>query len=164
MPSEKIFFDYSVAKTLRINLNGDWRIFAGLPGVSEVIAQLTSHREITQITFDVPETFKWDSGFISFLRQLARECEQKNINVIRAGLPQKVEKLLAFALMAHEKTIPRPIARESFLEKVADIVLRIIESTRLLLNLLGDIAISFSRLITGKAYFSRDEFIVIVKR
>jgi len=103
MLPEKIAFDYSIPKTLLIKLSGDWQISAGLLSVNEVTSQLTSHPDIVQINFNVSQELKWDSGLISFLLKLIRDCGQKNIKFACEGLPQAAQKLLALALKVHEK-------------------------------------------------------------
>jgi phospholipid/cholesterol/gamma-HCH transport system permease protein len=164
MIPEKIAFDYSTSKTLLIKLSGDWQISAGLLSVNEVTSQLSSHPDIAQINLSVSQELKWDSGLISFLLVLIRECEQKNIHVAREGLPQEAQKLLALALKVHEKNIQSKKARESFLEKSGGKVLQISESVRSGVDFLGDIAVSLFRLITGRSYFRWDDFMLIVQR
>jgi phospholipid/cholesterol/gamma-HCH transport system permease protein len=164
MLSEKLAFDYSIPKTLLIKLSGDWRISAGLVAVSEVTSQLISHPDIIQINFSVSKELKWDSGLISFLLKLARECGQKNITVAGEGLPQEAQKLLALALKVREKNILIQKVPEPFLDRWGERVLQIDENLRSGLDFLGDIAVSFGRLITGKLYFRWDDFISIVQR
>ena len=117
-----------------------------------------------QINFSVSPELKWDSGLISFLLQLIRECGQKNIGVAREGLPPEAQKLLALALKVHEKNIPAQAVRESFLEKTGEKVLQIIENLRSGLDFLGDIAVSINRLAAGKSYFRRDDFMLLAQR
>ena len=164
MPTEKIIFDYSIPKTLLIKLSGDWQISAGLLSTDEVTSQLNSHPNVAQINISVSQELKWDSGLISFLLKLTRECEHKNISVAREGLPQEAQKLLSLALKIHEKDISSPNASESFLEKIGEKSLQIIESLHSGFEFLGDIAVSFGRLITGKSYFRWDDFMLIVQR
>jgi phospholipid/cholesterol/gamma-HCH transport system permease protein len=164
MLPEKLVFDYSTPKTLLIKLSGDWQISASLLSTDEVTSQLNSHPDIVQINLSVSQELKWDSGLISFLLKLIRECGRKNINVAREGLPQEAQKLLVLALKVHEKSISAPNVRESFLEKTGEKVLQIIKSLRSGLEFLGDIAVSFGRLITGKSYFRWDDFMLLVQR
>jgi phospholipid/cholesterol/gamma-HCH transport system permease protein len=166
MLPEKLVFDYSIPKTLLIKLSGDWQISAGLLSVNEATSQLNLHPDIVQINFSVSGDLKWDSGLISFLLKLIRECAHKNIHVAFEGLPQEAQKLLALALKVHEKDIPSKDkdAREPFLEKMGEKALQISESLGTGLDFLGDIAVSFGRLITGKTYFRWDDFMLIVKR
>ena len=164
MLPEKLVFDYSIPKTLLIKLSGDWQISAGLLSVNEVTSQLNCHPDIVQINLSVSGELKWDSGLISFLLKLIRECEHKNIHVASEGLPQGAQKLLALALKVHEKNISSKDTRKTFLEKMGERVLQISESLAAGLDFLGDIAVSLSRLITGKSYFRWDDFMLIVKR
>ncbi len=164
MVSEKLAFDYSIPKTLLIKLSGDWHISAGLLSVNEVTSQLASHPDIVQINLNVSQDLKWDSGLISFLLKLIRECAHKNIQVARQELPQEAQKLLSLALKVHEINISSQKMHESFLEKLGERALQISESLRSGLDFLGDIAVSFGRLIRGKAYFRWDDFLLIVKK
>jgi phospholipid/cholesterol/gamma-HCH transport system permease protein len=164
MLPEKLVFDYSIPKTLLIKLSGDWQISAGLLSTNEVTSQLDGHPDIVQIDISVSQELKWDSGLISFLLKLIRECEHKNIHVAREGLPQESQKLLSLALKVHEKNISPQKASESFLEKSGGKVLQIIESLRSGLDFLGDIAVSLGRVITGKSYFRWNDFMLIVQR
>jgi phospholipid/cholesterol/gamma-HCH transport system permease protein len=164
MLPEKLAFDYSIPKTLLIKLSGDWQISAGLLSVNELTSQLNCHPDIVQINLSVSGELKWDSGLISFLLKLIRECEHKNIHVAREGLPQGAQKLLALALKVHEKNISSKDAHKPFFEKMGEKVLQISESLAAGLDFLGDIAVSFGRLITGKSYFRWDDFMLIVQR
>lgn len=119
MSSDKLVFDYAIPKTLLIKLSGDWHISTGLFSESEVTSQLTSHPDIAQINFNVSQDLKWDSGLISFLLKLIRECGQKKIQVVREGLPQEAQKLLALALKVHEQTVsPRKCTSHSLKKRV----------------------------------------------
>jgi len=164
MLPENLAFDYAIPKTLLIKLSGDWQISAGLLSVNEVTSQLSSHPDIAQINLSVAQDLKWDSGLISFLLKLTRECAHKNIQVARQELPQEAQKLLALALKVHEKSISSLKVPEPFLERLGVKALQIDEGLRSGLDFLGDIAVSFGRLITGKIYFRWDDFMLIIKR
>jgi phospholipid/cholesterol/gamma-HCH transport system permease protein len=163
MPA-KISFDYPISGTLRVKLSGDWQISAGIPSENEVISELAKNKATVQIVFDTSETGSWDSGLVSFLFHLIKDCESKNIQVSHQGLAQGVEKLLALALKVHTRAIPPKGAAEPFLDRVADKALQIYGGALGLLNFLGEVAIAFGRLLRGKAYFRRDEFIGIVQK
>lgn len=164
MPLDKLSFDYSSANTLRLRLSGEWLLHAGIPSESGVFSQLTQHKEITQVIFDASEIRKWDSGLVSFLLSLIRECGRRGIRVERKDLPQGIDKLLVLALKANEKNIPRKAEGGNFLERVADRFLKFCSGSRLVVDFLGEVVIAFGRLICGKAYFRRDEFIGILQR
>lgn len=164
MPSEKIIFDYSLPKTLRIKLCGEWQISVKVPKLTEISPELAAHPDITQITFDASVLSKWDSSLVSVLFGVFKECRSKNIQVDEAGLPAGVRKLLALTGKMSERLMPRSQAYENFLERVGGGFLRLKESARLLLNFLGEIAVAFYRLVTGRAYFRRQDFVFILQK
>jgi len=164
MPEEKVFFDYSLPGTLCLKLSGEWLVSSNLPSKKEINSGFSGHKDITKITFDVSRLSKWDSGLVSFLFELIRESEHKNINVNREGLPQGAQELLTLALRVHEKVTPPKLKRERFVAKVGSGAVKIYDALISLLDFLGEIASSFVRLIRGKAYFPREEFVCIVQR
>ncbi len=161
--SDKLSFDYPSASTLRLKLSGEWLIHTGLPAVEEAISELASHKDTRQVTFDLSEIGKWDSVLISFLLYLTRECEHRNIQVIRQGLPEGIDKLLTLTLKVHARTIPQKLKPPPFLEEVADKFLQLNAGILSLVNFLGEIAFAFGRFIAGKAYFRRDAFVGILQ-
>ena len=163
MPA-KLSFDYHSAGSLRVKLSGNWQIDVGLPAENEVISELSSHKDITQVTFDASEAGSWDSGLVSFLFHLIKDCERKNIRVSHQGLPPGVEKLLALALKVHSRIMPQKAAAEHFLARVGSKALEFSAGALSLFNFLGEIAVAFGRLFSGRAYFRRDEFISIVQK
>lgn len=164
MPSKNILFDYDTPNTLRIKLTGEWQISSGIPDLKEVISEIAIHGELKKIIFDASGLIKWDSGAVSFLLHLAKECQHRDIQVSRQGLPEGMDKLLTLAFKADGKVMPRKITREPFFEKVADKILQVNESTRSLLDFLGEITVAFGKLISRKAYFRRDDFASIVQK
>jgi len=164
MPSNKISFDYPSLTTLRLKLSGEWLIYVGIPAENEVFQQLCENKNIRQITFNLSGIEKWDSGLISFLLNLIRKCEHKNIQVDRQALPPDVAKLLALAFKVTEKNIPQKSEHGSFLERAADKFLGICSGALSVVDFLGEIAFAFGRLISGKAYFRRKDFSGIAQR
>lgn len=164
MPSQKISFDYSARGTLCLHLSGDWLINSELPSLDEINSQLTIHPEIRKITFNASEVNKWDSGFVSFLLELSRECIKKDIGIDYNSLPQGAQKLLVLALKVHEKNIHHKPVQESVLESLGEKALYVSDTTYSAFDFLGEIAVSFWRFIKGKAYFRRDDFLYIAQR
>ncbi len=163
MPDEKIILDYSQPKTLCVRLNGDWLIAAELPRVDPVIAEV-SLKDISRITFDISGLKEWDSGLVAFLLHLIRQCQVKPIQVDLEVLPEGVKKLLLLALKVHEKTETVKAEEGSFFTRIADMVLKTIDGVAVLLDFLGETAIAFGRLLRGKVYFRRDDFLFILQR
>jgi len=164
MPSEKIIFDYSIPKTLQIKLTGEWLMSSGIPAISEFTSQFSGHSDVTQIVFDTSKISKWDSGLVSFLFGLIKECQRKNIKIERKGLPEGVLKLLDLIEKIGEKNKPQETKPEPFLQRLGGRALQLKESLLSLLGFLGEITVSFNRVIAGKAYFRFNDFMLIVQR
>jgi len=162
--SENLVFDYSAPQTLLIKLSGDWHISSGLVSESVFTEELAGHPDIVQIKFSMSQELKWDSGLIAFLLKVVKECGKKNIKVDGGGLAKEAQKLLALALKEHEKTIPVKKTRTRLLEEIGGRVQQRGEGFRQGFNFLGDIAVSFGRLIRGKSYFRWDDFTALVKK
>jgi phospholipid/cholesterol/gamma-HCH transport system permease protein len=164
MSAQKITLDYSENKILRIRFNGEWLIAAGIPKVNEIITQINQFEDVQQLAFDASEMEQWDSGLVVFLFHLIRECQHKQIKVDFQGLPLGAGKLLVLALKTHENSLTEKLPESSFLVRVADKTLKLLDSVLSLLDFLGQITVAFVRLIKGRAYFRRDEFMVILQR
>ncbi|MBF0217621.1 MAG: ABC transporter permease [Candidatus Omnitrophica bacterium] len=164
MQTEKIVFDHSVPKELLIKLSGDWREAQGRVPAKELAARIKSHPEIAVIIISVSGDLLWDSGLISFLLKLFRECERKNIRLVREGLPPGAQKILALALRVHKENIPPRKPSGTFFARYGDKVLASVESLRRALEFLGEIAVSLGRLITGRSRFHGDDLMLILER
>jgi len=165
MVSEKISFAYPSVEIIQVRISGDWRISAGVPPVGQISAEFSRNPQIKRVVFEVGDEFKWDSGFISFLLQLVKECKPKNIGVSRESLPKGSEKLLSMVLKnSAEVPAPPKIEKESFLAGLGGRAVEINAEVISLLDFLGQLAAAFGRLLRGKAYFRRNEFVFIIQR
>jgi len=165
MPLEKVEFNYSQADSaLSIKLNGDWLIFTKIPQVSEATSQFLTYPDIKSVSFDSAGLSSWDSSLISFLYKLIKECHGRGVEVQYKNLPEGIEKIMVAALQITSKEIPRKAATGTFLDKIEDGFISIKQGVFILLDFLGEIAYAFGRLIIGKAYFRKDEFMLLLQR
>jgi len=160
---EKLKFDYPAKETLRLHISGDWQTSLGTPPLSEIISRINERPGITQIAFDTAQLEKWDSSLAALLLKLERECEEKNIRVFYEGLPQGVQKLLALARKVHEKEWIPPKAQEPFLGRVGSAAIKVKDELKAFLDFLGELMVSFVRLLGGKAYVRKGDFLAIVQ-
>lgn len=164
MLRDKFTFDYSIPKTLLIELSKNWNVSTGLLLVKEIVSQLSTHPDIEHINLSISKGLKWESGHISFLFNLIREHSHKNIQIVCEGLPQKARRFLPMDLKINKHRIPFHRVIESLFEKIGQMALRNDENVRSGLDFFGDIVLSFGRLIAGKVYFRWDNFLFIIKR
>jgi phospholipid/cholesterol/gamma-HCH transport system permease protein len=163
MPQEKLAFDYSIPGTLSLTISGDWQIISGPPSLDTVILQLHTHPDISRITFTSVGLKAWDSALAAFLLKLIRECERKKISVVPEGLPQGVHKLLSLAQVVRERDEAGRKNPEPFLAAIGNSGIQIKDEIYSLLDFLGDLIVSFVRLVRGRAFMRRDDFFAIVQ-
>jgi phospholipid/cholesterol/gamma-HCH transport system permease protein len=95
---------------------------------------------------------------------LSKECANRDIAVDQDALAEGLRKILAVAAKLEKEDIVPPVSGESFLERAGNIFLQVKDSGIALLEFLGEIAVAFSRLFSGRAFFRRDDFYLIVQR
>lgn len=142
---------------------GDWVLAKQLPGSTKVLDECRAAPEIHQLSFDTRQLGRWDSAFLTFLLGLIDQCALHDLAVDQAGLPSGVRRLLALATAVPVRTGARRIsAGESFLARIGGAAIDFRRSLLDLLDFLGETAMAFGSLCTGKARFRRSEFLAII--
>jgi len=149
---------------LLLGISGDWRADGKLPSVEEVQQILSSKPPVTRVMFDVTGLGEWDSGLLVFLAKFVDCCSRRGTSVDQSGLPEGVRKLLDLASPQNQrKGVAREEARPSFLVRVADATLKMIEGSREMLAFLGDATVAFLRMLRGHARFRRSDLITTIQ-
>jgi phospholipid/cholesterol/gamma-HCH transport system permease protein len=152
------------AGTLLLGLLGDWRADAILPSIEEAQQLISSQQNVTLVMFEVTGLGEWDSGLLVFLAKIFDFCSRRGILIDQSGLPEGVRKLLDLASPQNQrKGMTREEARPSFLERVADATLNMIEGTREMLAFLGEATVAFLRMLRGNARFRRTDLITTIQ-
>lgn len=152
------------AESLLLGLSGDWRADGIIPSIEEAQQLISSQPPVTRVTFDVTDLGEWDSGLLVFLVKILDACSRRGNSVDQSGLPEGVRKLLELASPQNQrKGVAREEARPSFLVRVADLTLNMIEGTREMLAFLGDATVAFLRMLRGHARFRRTDLITTIQ-
>jgi phospholipid/cholesterol/gamma-HCH transport system permease protein len=152
------------ADLLLLGFSGDWRADGILPSIEEAQQLISSQQNVTRVTFDVTDLGEWDSGLLVFLVKILDACSQRGYRVDQSGLPEGVRKLLDLASPQNQrKGVAREEARPSFLVRVADATLNMIEGTREMLAFLGEATVAFLRMLRGNARFRRSDLIMTIQ-
>jgi phospholipid/cholesterol/gamma-HCH transport system permease protein len=152
------------AGTLFLGLSGDWRADGILPSIEEAQRLISSQPPDTRVMFDVTGLGQWDSGLLVFLAKIVDACSQRGNRVDQSGLPVGVRKLLDLASPQNQRRgMTREEARPSFLERVADSALDMMEGTREMLAFLGEATLAFLRMMRGNARFRRTDLITTIQ-
>jgi phospholipid/cholesterol/gamma-HCH transport system permease protein len=163
MAATELTFDRPANDVLRVQLAGDWLMAQGLPSPDRVGEEVKGGVAVRQLTFDTSGVTDWDSGLLTFLRRVMRECADHQIEADRAGLPEGVRRLLDLADAVPVKDTGGGGARESFLTRLGKRFLDNMAGANEFLAFLGSATLAFGQLLRGRARFPRAEFTVVLQ-
>jgi len=150
--------------TLRLFLDGEWKLVNTMPSPRDVEGILATAPGVIRACFDTKQLEAWDSGLLTFLISVMDLCTLKNVTVNREGLPSGVNRLLALAIAVPERQgARRGAARVPFLERVGSSA---VDGWRSLLDMvafIGETFTSFVRLFTGRARFRGSDMLLILQ-
>ncbi|NIO03358.1 MAG: hypothetical protein GTN74_01755 [Proteobacteria bacterium] len=160
----ELSFSRPTEETLLVRLAGNWRIGEELPSASEVQKEIESGPRVNRLTFDTTELGEWDSGILTFLIRVIKQCSRSKIDVEKGGLPHGVGKLLALASAVPEKKgTGRESAGEPFLSRVGEQVINAWHSVGEMLAFLGEAFLAFIKFLGGRARYRRSDLILTIQ-
>jgi phospholipid/cholesterol/gamma-HCH transport system permease protein len=136
--------------SLEVSFSGRWCLDQNLPSVEALKSDLGGH--LKHLTFKT-ELSAWDTGFLAFLFNLIKLCDQRGIKVEQDGLPNGVRHLLALAAAGPKQKFVRRRGQESLLMRTGEATIRYFRGAPEMLSFLGEIIFSLGRLLSGRAQF-----------
>ncbi|MBS3917079.1 MAG: ABC transporter permease [Sulfuritalea sp.] len=137
---------------LLVVLSGRWCLDQALPSRELVERELSA--VVRRLTFDATALGAWDSGLLTFLAGVLKRCSALGIEVDQDGLPRGIRRLLAMAFAVHETDVARRSGREAnLLARVGTATTKLFQGAPAMLRFLGEITLSFLRLLAGRARF-----------
>ncbi|MBW2519234.1 MAG: ABC transporter permease [Deltaproteobacteria bacterium] len=141
---------------LEIIFSGRWCLDQCLPSSETLSAELPA--TVRRVVCRTEELDSWDSGFLAFLAGLVKYGDEHGIEVDRSGLPAGVQHLLTMAISVPEQEVEvRPLAKASLLSRVGMATIDFWRGFPEMLSFLGEISLSFVRLLTGRAKFRQGD-------
>jgi phospholipid/cholesterol/gamma-HCH transport system permease protein len=146
--------------TLAITLTGDWLLDGALPDIEPVLSRLRETPAPAAVCFDTSELGDWDTGLVARLVSIRRDAEANGVAVDESGLPEGARQLMALAFAVREREGARRKARDvGFFEAIGEKTQRVVARSRELLEFLGELLLSFGRLLRGKATYLRSDLV-----
>jgi phospholipid/cholesterol/gamma-HCH transport system permease protein len=149
--------------TLLLRLAGSWSISEGIPSSAALQRELQSTGRVRRIVFDASGLGEWDSGLLTFLRRIARDCTARDIEADRSGLPDGVRRLLELAEAVPEAETGGAGEKKSLFARVGQQALDVWAGTRELVEFLGKTSLAFVELLRGRARFPWGEFWLVTQ-
>ena len=163
-PLNEVSFARAENSTLVVQLAGDWHLRHGLPSTDLVEKQLDTAPKPTSLTFDAADLHDWDSGLLTFLLGISEICHKRKLTADWAPLPEGVRSLIQLAEAVPEKTGARAeVTHTSFMEELGHEAISWAQGLDDFLRFLGEVAISFVRLLTGQARFRKVDLMIVIQ-
>jgi phospholipid/cholesterol/gamma-HCH transport system permease protein len=152
------------ADTLLIRLMGDWQLGDKMPSSAEVEPLLTAEPEVRRLSFEAQSLGHWDSGLLTFLRQLEGTCKQCQVSVERGGLPEGVRRLLELAEAVPERQgTRRGEAQDRLLARIGKGAVAAAHEAGNMLHFIGEAFLAFLRLLQGRARFRASDLFLLLQ-
>ncbi|NNE38616.1 MAG: ABC transporter permease, partial [Gammaproteobacteria bacterium] len=150
---------------LCVSLIGDWDLKDRLPPPGLFPDQVKSQQGISRIAFDSEQIGAWDSSLLVFIGRVEKYCSKNSLQLDMSGLPRGVKRLreLAQAIPPIEDTATHETI-EPLLNEIGKTTLELYHGVPRNLEFIGDVILSFGRLLRNKAQFRSVELMLIIQQ
>jgi phospholipid/cholesterol/gamma-HCH transport system permease protein len=163
MAASDLSLEESSDGILWVRLSGSWKIGDALPSSSEVASAVDVSAGLRGVAFDASGVTAWDSGLLTFLRRVLRECAGRELETNREGLPEGVRRLLDLADAVPEQETGTHAEPTGFLERIGTQAIDSLDGFRELLAFVGSCTIAFGRLARGRSRFPFPAFMLVLQ-
>jgi phospholipid/cholesterol/gamma-HCH transport system permease protein len=149
---------------LLIRLAGGWTLKDGIPSIDEFSQQITGNVPIRLIRFDGSDITQWDTSLLAFLTRIIGDARQQDMTPDLKGLPEGVRRLLDLAAaVPPQQDTGRDTGHVALLAQIGATTLNYLQGAPDMARFLGEVTLSFGRLLRGKAQFRRADLLLIVQ-
>ena len=161
----RVAFERPDGGTLLVRLSGSWRLKAATPSVEAVGRELVTPPLPRAIAFEASGLGAWDSSLLTYLIALSELARERGVAVSRDGLPDGVQRLIALAEAVPEREGARSGQVDSaVLDRIGETTIATVSSMRDMVSFLGEVTITFGKLITGRARFRRSDLALLIQQ
>lgn len=106
----------------------------------------------------------WDSRFVLFVYELQTYCQENDINFNLSGLPSSAQGLLKqVSAFPVRESGNKQLPAKSFMAGIGGKTQRMLQQSALVLNFVGEVCFSLSRLVRGKASFRKQDLWLMIQ-
>ena len=151
------------AGAVAVCVGGDWRVHLHPPDITQAL-DLLGLPQARSLEFAARDLGHWDTSLVAALTSLTRRAASRKLPVHRnASLPQGVCNLIDLALTVPPRATARTRSTPGLLEWIGDTVHSLPGKSLDVIGFIGEIAVSFSRLLRGRAICGAKEVWVCVQ-
>jgi phospholipid/cholesterol/gamma-HCH transport system permease protein len=160
----RISYSKTSEETLLIHFEGNWTIEQKIPSIGEVQSRIEQAPNVRSILFDVEGLELWDSAMLTFLMKLEEYSTSRHIEMIKAGLPDGVQKLLALAAAVPEtRGARRKAEKVSIFAHIGKETLNFGSSVVEMSAFIGEAFVASLHFLSGRARFRRSDLILLIQ-
>lgn len=144
---------------LLVRVSGDWRMQGGgLPDTAKLHDNMRSEGGKGVLLFDLGQVGAWDTSLVATLYRLMETARHQNMECMWQGAPEGVANLLKMATRRTTNTQQEDSAPFNLMDWAGGLVLKGRAASERVLNFIGEVVLSFGRLLKHKAYFRSVDF------
>lgn len=144
-------------------LKGDWTGDASLPRVELLCAGLEVPAG-AQIRFETESVSAWDSRLVTWVLRFTGVLEEQGVDVDYRGLPAGVKRLIDLAGKVPERRgAHQDIDAKGLFTRIGEASYDFFDQSRRLMTFIGEVAVAFYRLFTGRARLRRSDLFLFVQ-
>jgi phospholipid/cholesterol/gamma-HCH transport system permease protein len=148
--------------SLVARLRGSWRLQDGLP--APIVAEDELSASLRSLRLEDAGISAWDSGLVTSLAGLIKACRSRGIEVDKEALPEGARHLLDLAFAVPESVVgARSEPRYALLAAIGMAVMSAARQLSEMSCFLGEVVLSFGRLLRGKAQYRRGDLALLVQ-
>jgi phospholipid/cholesterol/gamma-HCH transport system permease protein len=149
---------------LVVHLSGSWTLQSDRPTVAELQQQLDASPRAQRLTLETPGLTAWDSGLVTFLRNVEALCRSRQIAVDRDALPDGVRRLLDLAAAVPERPeARRGETRDPVLARIGKWGMGVADAGSDMVRFIGEAFLAFLQLLRGRASFRSADLALLLQ-
>ena len=150
--------------TLLVHLSGSWTLQSDRPLVAELQQQIDAAAHVQRLTFETASLTGWDSGLVTFLRNVEELCRLRQIAIDRGTLPDGIRRLLDLAAAVPERQeARRGEARDPILARIGKWGISGVEAASDMLRFIGEAFLALLQLLRGRASFRGSDLAILLQ-
>jgi phospholipid/cholesterol/gamma-HCH transport system permease protein len=150
--------------TLLVRLSGSWTLQSERPPVAELQRQIDADAGVQRLTFDTRDLRAWDSGLVTFLRNVEELCRSRQIAIDRGTLPNGIRRLLDLAAAVPERQeTRRGSAQEPILARIGKWGIGVAAAASDMVRFIGEAFLAFLQLLRGRASFRASDLAMLLQ-
>jgi phospholipid/cholesterol/gamma-HCH transport system permease protein len=150
--------------TLLVHLSGSWTLHSQRPTVAELQPQLEAGAHVQRLTFETSGLTAWDSGLVTFLRNVEELCRSRQIAIDRDTLPDGIRRLLELAAAVPERQeARRGEGRDPLLARIGKWGIGVAAAATDMVRFIGEAFLAFLQLLRGRASFRWSDLTLLLQ-